>query len=64
MFMVFRTLHPHIKRTKWIQCDMCNKWLHTHCSGIDPKTITKDTPFSCGCDQEQPYSFQRLATEL
>ncbi|XP_056120627.1 uncharacterized protein LOC130097711 [Rhinichthys klamathensis goyatoka] len=58
-----KTLHPHIKRMKWVQCDLCNKWLHTDCAGIDPTTIRKDTPFSCGCDQ-QPYSFQSTLTAL
>ncbi|XP_077095332.1 uncharacterized protein LOC143746925 [Siphateles boraxobius] len=58
-----KILHPHIKRMKWVQCDLCNKWLHTDCAGIDPTTIRKDTPFSCGCDQ-QPYSFQSTLTAL
>ncbi|XP_067227090.1 uncharacterized protein [Chanodichthys erythropterus] len=59
-----KTLHPHTTLMQWVQCDQCNKWLHTDCAGIDPVTISKETPFSCGCDQEQPYSFESTLTAL
>ncbi len=53
-----RTMHPDDKTLQWIQCDRCNKWLHSDCAAIDPAMVTKDMPFNCGCDIDQscyPY---------
>ncbi|KAG9283629.1 HMG domain-containing protein 3-like [Astyanax mexicanus] len=53
-----KAMHPHVKEVEWIQCDICNGWLHTDCAGIIPATVTKDTPFSCGCNMQQPYLYE------
>ncbi len=37
-------MHPDVKTLQWIQCDRCNKWLHSDCAAIDPAMVTKDMP--------------------
>lgn len=52
-------MHPDVKTLEWIQCDRCNKWLHSDCAGIDAEMVTEDMPFNCGCDIDQSYSYNK-----
>ncbi|XP_058627749.1 uncharacterized protein LOC131537991 isoform X2 [Onychostoma macrolepis] len=54
-----KTMHPDVKTLQWIQCDSCNKWLHSDCAGIDPTMVTVDMPFNCGCDIDKSYPYDK-----
>ncbi|XP_050957408.1 uncharacterized protein LOC127158281 [Labeo rohita] len=59
-----KTMHPDVKTLEWIQCDRCNKWLHSDCAGIDAEMVTEDMPFNCGCDIDQSYSYNKTLSML
>ncbi|XP_076839097.1 uncharacterized protein LOC143484316 [Brachyhypopomus gauderio] len=59
-----RTMHSHIKRVEWIQCDYCDGWLHSDCAGVTVSTLYKDAPFSCGCHLPMPYPYERTHEAL
>ncbi len=52
-------MHPDVKTLQRIQCDHCNKRLHSDCAAIDPAMVTKDMPFNCGCDIDQSYPYDK-----
>ncbi|XP_077093816.1 uncharacterized protein LOC143745582 [Siphateles boraxobius] len=59
-----KTMHPDLKTLQWIQCDICNEWLHYDCAGINQATVTKDMAFSCGGDIEKSYPYEKTLSML
>jgi len=57
-------MHPDVKTLQWIQCDICNEWLHYDCAGINQATVTKDMAFSCRCDIEKAYPYEKYAVDI
>ena len=47
-------LVPHrshsFETVEWIQCDLCNGWLHCACMGIPLKFFKNGKPFTCCSD--------------
>ena len=40
----------HFQTIEWIQCDLCNCWLHCACVGISHKFFENGKAFTCCSD--------------
>nr|XP_055036496.1 uncharacterized protein LOC129423979 [Misgurnus anguillicaudatus] len=43
-----RVFHDHIREYQWVQCTVCENWLHFQCAGVEGDWMDKD--FFCGCN--------------
>ncbi|XDV11763.1 hypothetical protein PO909_000607 [Leuciscus waleckii] len=39
---ILKVMHPQIKSLGWIQCDLCQKWLHADCAGRGTGAYIRD----------------------
>merc|ERR1712062_233801 len=42
-----KCLRPTGKEVHWVQCDVCELWLHLHCIGLKPEQVSEDEDFIC-----------------
>ncbi|XP_076866870.1 uncharacterized protein LOC143518315 [Brachyhypopomus gauderio] len=58
-----RSLYPDVSTFNWVQCDICEMWLHTDCAGVQQENL-QNTSFKCGCDMPSPYPYTNLLSVL
>ncbi|KAL7831202.1 hypothetical protein SRHO_G00307050 [Serrasalmus rhombeus] len=58
-----RSLYPDVSKFTWVQCEVCEKWLHTDCAGVQQEDLLNKS-FKCGCDKPYPYPHTKLLSIL